>query len=161
MLDIYVILYIYIYFNLHLFFQRKVQKENTNIPGELIGIISKETFDKARLYAIDKRNYEMVRDIITVTFSLTFLSCNGMYLIWELGGKYITYFGYEPNESNEIIQSAAFSIVLNFVNNIVGLPLSVYYTFVLEERHGFNKQVLYYLHHIIQKSANKFKLLLT
>lgn len=39
----------------------------------------------------------------------------------------------------QITQSIAFSCVLFFASTIPSLPLSVYQTFVLEERHGFNK----------------------
>lgn len=42
---------------------------------------------------------------------------------------------------NELLISCAFMIVTNTVNMIVHMPLSVYTTFVLEEKHGFNKQV--------------------
>lgn len=37
--------------------------------------------------------------------------------------------------------SAVFIILMFTLNVIISLPLSVYETFVLEEKHGFNKQV--------------------
>jgi len=50
-------------------------------------------------------------------------------------------FQYWPASwDREIGQSIAFSILGMVFNNIVGLPLSIYNTFVIEERHGFNKQ---------------------
>lgn len=39
----------------------------------------------------------------------------------------------------QITQSIAFVTVLYFTSSIPSLPLSIYQTFVLEERHGFNK----------------------
>lgn len=42
----------------------------------------------------------------------------------------------------EIGQSICFSIIAMGFNNVIGLPLSIYSTFVLEEKHGFNKQTV-------------------
>jgi STE24 endopeptidase len=39
----------------------------------------------------------------------------------------------------QILQSIGFVFVIFFCSSIPTLPLSVYGTFVLEERHGFNK----------------------
>jgi len=39
----------------------------------------------------------------------------------------------------QILQSIAFVFILFFLSTIPTLPLSVYQTFVLEEKHGFNK----------------------
>ena len=52
-------------------------------------------------------------------------------------------FGYWPETwDKEIGRSIAFFILAMVFNNIVGLPLSIYSTFVVEERHGFNKQTV-------------------
>ena len=40
---------------------------------------------------------------------------------------------------SQIIQSLIFAAVLFFVSSIPSIPLSAYQTFVLEEKHGFNK----------------------
>lgn len=42
----------------------------------------------------------------------------------------------------EIGRSICFSILAMAFNNVVGLPLSLYSTFSLEEKHGFNNQTL-------------------
>lgn len=39
----------------------------------------------------------------------------------------------------QIVQSIVFSFTLYFLSSIPTIPLSVYSTFVLEEKHGFNK----------------------
>jgi STE24 endopeptidase len=58
---------------------------------------------------------------------------------WNIAGIIVFTLGYDRH--NEILQSAAFMLTLNIVNTITSLPFSIYHTFVLEERHGFNKQV--------------------
>jgi STE24 endopeptidase len=44
--------------------------------------------------------------------------------------------------NNEIGHTIAFLLVFSLISSITGLPWSLYKTFVLEEKHGFNKQTL-------------------
>jgi len=62
-----------------------------------------------------------------------------------------TTFGYHAaspsvpahdNPNLEIEQSLLFLCLLTLFNTVVGLPTSIYSTFVIEQRHGFNKQTL-------------------
>ena len=43
--------------------QRKVYRKYTEPPKELEGILDTETFNKARLYALDKSNFGAVQDL--------------------------------------------------------------------------------------------------
>lgn len=64
---------------------------------------------------------------------------NGFVHFWNFAGVIVSASGYDT--SNEILQSAALMLTINIFNTLVGLPFSVYRTFVVEEKHGFNKQV--------------------
>jgi len=64
---------------------------------------------------------------------------NGFVHFWNLSGVIVSASGYDT--SNEILRSAALMLPINIFNTLVGLPFSVYRTFVLEEKHGFNKEV--------------------
>jgi STE24 endopeptidase len=64
---------------------------------------------------------------------------NGFVHFWNFAGVIVSTLGYDTD--NEILRSAAFMLTLNIFNTITSLPFSIYHTFVLEERHGFNKQV--------------------
>lgn len=44
-------------------------------------------------------------------------------------------------KSFQITQSIVFALLGCLVNSVLDLPWSLYGTFVIEERHGFNKQV--------------------
>lgn len=46
------------------------------------------------------------------------------------------------SRDNEIAVSCFFIIVLNLLSLVIDMPFSIYHTFVLEERHGFNKQTV-------------------
>lgn len=52
---------IYCIFLLHL--QRGVVQNTKEVPQELVGVVDRETFDKARAYAIDKGNFGLIESI--------------------------------------------------------------------------------------------------
>ena len=43
---------------------------------------------------------------------------------------------------SEIYRSLTFLLLFNIFNVVINLPFSIYGTFVLEERHGFNQQTV-------------------
>lgn len=45
-------------------------------------------------------------------------------------------------QGNEYAVSIVFALITSIVKTIEGIPWSLYSTFVIEERHGFNKQTL-------------------
>jgi STE24 endopeptidase len=54
----------------------------------------------------------------------------------------------------EILHSVVFTLIATMYTTVTGLPWSLYSTFVLEERHGFNKQTLaFYVKDQIKASA--------
>lgn len=63
---------------------------------------------------------------------------NGHAFFWELAGSLLKT--ANMNSESEIMRSMAFTLILSVFSTIIDLPFSVYYTFWLEERHGFNKQ---------------------
>ena len=72
-----------------------------------------------------------------MTRSQGFLLLYMMPVIWSLSGHTLRWAGY----SGEIRQSMVFMFYTSVVSTIVGLPWSLYGTFAVEQRHGFNKQV--------------------
>lgn len=72
------------------------------------------------------------------------LHYEGLYRGWLLTAPMLASLEpYWPSSWNpEIGRSIMFSILAMAFNNLVGLPLSLYSTFGLEERHGFNNQTL-------------------
>ncbi len=71
-------------------------------------------------------------------FTQAIMLLNGYAYFWDLAGALLTSWNVAPD--SEIVQSVAFMLVLSLFSTVVDLPFVVYYTFWLEERHGFNKQ---------------------
>ena len=57
----------------------------------------------------------------------------GMKFFWDLAGEAAT---------DETYRSMVFVFYYNIFSLVIGIPFSVYGVFVLEERHGFNKQTV-------------------
>ena len=68
----------------------------------------------------------------------------------NLSGDVIEDLGMQ--KTDEIYRSMMFIFLMNIFNTIIGLPFSIYSTFVLEEKHGFNQQTaLFYTKDQIKK----------
>lgn len=119
--------------------QRKIYKSQTTVPPELENILDADTFTKARTYALDKSNFGAVEGLFSQLVSTLVLCLQGYPVFWGWAGLSLEYLGQEPAES-EILQSLLFTLYLSLFSTITSLPFSVYNTFVVEERHGFNKQ---------------------
>ncbi len=52
--------------------QRQVYRNSLTVPSEMAGILDQETFDKSRLYQLDKSTYSLVHDLFK---QLEFLVC--------------------------------------------------------------------------------------
>lgn len=129
------------------FRQRKIYTTHVKPPPELKGIVDDETFDKARTYALHKSSFGAVKSLFSMILSTM--------LIWMLAYKLIWDFSETTNLQllgfdSEIWRTMTFVFYLNVYGVIVELPFSIYETFVLEEKHGFNQQtaVFYVKDHI-------------
>ncbi|KAJ9585034.1 hypothetical protein L9F63_020625, partial [Diploptera punctata] len=120
--------------------QHSVYKSAEKVPGELKDIINEETYTKARVYGLDKSSFSIFKEFFSIAITTVLILANGFPFAWRLSGDVVESLGY--SSSNEIIRSAAFMLILNIFSTIHTLPFTVYHTFVLEEKHGFNKQTV-------------------
>ncbi|XP_041353885.1 CAAX prenyl protease 1 homolog [Gigantopelta aegis] len=120
--------------------QRNVYKTSTKVPDVLQDVLDKETFEKARLYQLDKSNFGFWSDLYSQVESTLILVCGGLPFLWTLAGRILLRFGY--GFEYEILQSLVFTVVAMLISTALSLPWTLYSTFVIEEKHGFNKQTL-------------------
>lgn len=119
--------------------QRKVYKNSTTVPPELDGILDNETFTKARLYALEKSQFGAVQGIFSQLLSSAIIWFTGYKIFWQWGVDTLDSFGMGGPDT-EIATSLVFTFYMSVFSTITSLPFTVYSTFVVEERHGFNKQ---------------------
>ncbi len=113
--------------------QRKIYRTRKEVPAELKGITDAETFEKSRLYALDKSSFGAVESAFSQCLSTLIMWCLGFKVVWDLAGQ---------ATEDETYRSMLFVFYFNVFNLVIGLPFSIYKTFVLEEKHGFNKQTV-------------------
>ncbi|XP_065344450.1 CAAX prenyl protease 1 homolog [Cloeon dipterum] len=118
--------------------QHSVYCKKVTVPQELKGILPDETYTKARVYALDKSNFGLIKGIITTIIGTAFVLLNGFKIFWTQAKLLLVQVGLNPE--SEIQVSMAFMLIMNLMNVVIAMPFTVYSTFVLEEKHGFNKQ---------------------
>jgi len=100
------------------------------LPEELKGIFDEEEYRKSQLYKRDNTRFSFVSSTLSLLV---------MGLVFFLGG-----FGWLDRWlsgfiSNYILFVLAFFGILAFAGDILSTPFSIYGTFVIEERYGFNR----------------------
>ncbi|KAB7497889.1 CAAX prenyl protease 1-like protein [Armadillidium nasatum] len=123
---------------LYLYFQRRVYREKAIPPDELEGIIDQKTYEKARLYGLDKSSFGFVEDLFNQLLNTSIMMLGGIPALWRIGGELVKKLGYMGD--SEIPQTLMFVSVGSLISFVLGLPWSAYFTFKVEQKHGFNKQ---------------------
>jgi STE24 endopeptidase len=122
-------------------FQIKVYKESKDVPAELKSVLQVETFEKSRNYGLDKAQYSVFKMwLLGFVVSPLELYFGFIAYLWYNSVTITSNLGL--NADNELIVSCVFMVVSSLVSLVKDMPLSLYSTFVLEEKHGFNKQTL-------------------
>ncbi|NXW82039.1 FACE1 protease, partial [Alopecoenas beccarii] len=130
--------------------QRRVYRTTTHVPQELGQIMDSETFEKSRLYQLDKSTFSFWSGLYSEVEGTMILVCGGIPFLWNLSGRISGRAGFGPEY--EIIQSLVFLLLATLFSAVTGLPWSLYNTFVIEEKHGFNQQTLgFFLKDAIKK----------
>ena len=101
-----------------------------NLPKEFADIFDKEKYAKSQDYTRTNSKFAYVTSTFSLFLGLWFIF-SGFYNSVDL---YVRSFGY-----SEIITGLCFFGLLFIINDIISLPLSIYSTFVIEEKYGFNK----------------------
>uniref|UniRef100_A0A8C7CP35 CAAX prenyl protease n=1 Tax=Oncorhynchus kisutch TaxID=8019 RepID=A0A8C7CP35_ONCKI len=120
--------------------QRRIYRLTLQVPQELGKIMDTDTFEKSRLYQLDKSNFSFWSGLYSETEGTLILLFGGIPFVWKVAGTVTARFGLGPEY--EIFQSLSFLILATLFSAFTGLPWSIYNTFVIEEKHGFNQQVL-------------------
>ncbi|CAF0822142.1 unnamed protein product [Rotaria sordida] len=114
-------------------------KRHQTVPDELADVMTSEELDKARSYAIDKMRYNEIHSLFNEIETTILLLIGILPSLWSTSGKILSKYDYN---NYEILQSMVFLIIIMVYSTITGIPWSYYYHFVLEEKHGFNKQTI-------------------
>ncbi|MEK6616516.1 MAG: M48 family metallopeptidase [Bacteroidota bacterium] len=104
-----------------------------NLPEEAKGIYEEEKYRKSQEYFKVNHNFST----LTSTFSLIAI----LLMLFFNGFAYMDSFVRRYTD-NPILMTLLFFGILGFASDILGMPFSLYKTFVIEEKFGFNKTTL-------------------
>ncbi|OIW17374.1 hypothetical protein TanjilG_22486 [Lupinus angustifolius] len=110
------------------------------LPRTLVGVISQDKFQKSRAYSLDKSRFHFVHEFVTIVMDSTILFFGVLPWFWKKSEHFVTLVGL--NAENEILHTLSFLAGVMIWSQITDLPFSLYSTFVIEARHGFNKQTI-------------------
>lgn len=103
-------------------------------------MLNEESFKKARLYGIDKSQFKRVKELYSIILTSLILYNRWIYAAWLSSEHIAAFFNIAPER--EIVISCIFMSFVTFFNFVVNMPFTIYGIFVLEEKHGFNKQTV-------------------
>ena len=100
------------------------------LPGEFRDVYDEETYEKSQRYTKERTKFGILTSVFNLALLLVFWFAGGFQWLdeivrnWELGVIWtgLVYIG-----------------MLIFAKQILSLPFSIYSTFVIEEKYGFNK----------------------
>lgn len=103
---------------------------SNTLPKELEGIYEEDKYCKSQDYEKVKQRFSLLTDSITFIAMMLMLIFGGFAYIDEFVRHYTT---------NPILMALFFFGILGLAADILSTPFSIYSTFVIEEKFGFNK----------------------
>jgi len=103
---------------------------SNKLPKELEGIYDAEKYKKSQEYEKTKQRFSLVTDSFNLILMMLMLFLGGFAFVDDLVRQYT---------QNPILMALLFFGILGFAADILTTPFSVYSTFVIEEKFGFNK----------------------
>ena len=106
-----------------------VARHRAEVPGAFAAAITPEEHRKAADYSIARERVTRAETLVDAAVTVG----------WAVGGISLLYGAVASLVPGSLARGVAFFIATGVVGTIVGLPFSVYRTFFLEQRFGFNK----------------------
>ena len=106
---------------------------DNKIPDEVSDVYDKEKYLKSQQYKKTQYSFSKLSRIFGLLIILSFFFIDGFYFLDELCKNLF---------DSPVLVSLCFLALIFLGNEVLSLPLSFYYTFVIEERFGFNKTTL-------------------
>jgi STE24 endopeptidase len=100
------------------------------LPPEFEGYFDEEKYARSQRYTLEKSNLSLINSTVSIGFIVPFILLGGFNVV----DQWVRGFGLAS-----ILTGTLFIFFLIVAAGILELPFSIYSTFVLEEKYGFNK----------------------
>ena len=109
---------------------KNVRYLRTDLPDEFLGYYDREKYRKSQEYLKENTRFGFITDSIATPVTIAFILFGGFNLIDQFALSF---------HLSAIPTGLIFAGVLMLASQIVAIPFSIYSTFVIEEKYGFNK----------------------
>ncbi|MEM6515825.1 MAG: M48 family metallopeptidase [Bacteroidota bacterium] len=109
------------------------KKYDDPIPEELSDVYDEEEYQKSQTYKKTNYRFGLISSTFSIVLTLVFLFFDGFEIVDNIAREY---------SNNPIIIALIFFGIIMIGSDILTTPFSIYKTFVIEERFGFNKTTL-------------------
>lgn len=100
------------------------------IPVELEDVYEKEEYEKSQAYKKTNAQFSNITGLFSLILTLAFFFFDGFKYVDEIARSY---------SSNTILVTLIFFGIILIGSDLINTPFSIYKTFVIEEKFGFNK----------------------
>lgn len=107
-----------------------VRHLKNTLPQEFADVYDEKDYKKSQDYLKDTTKFEMISSTIILILTLFFIFLHGFNYV----DKFARSFGLHV-----IWTGVLFALILKIISDLIELPFSIYDTFVIEEKYGFNK----------------------
>lgn len=107
-----------------------VRHVKTELPKEFVGYYDAEKYKKAQNYLKENTRFGIITDTITTPILLVFILIGGFNFVDQIARNF---------QFGSILTGLIFAGILMFASQILSIPFSIYSTFVIEEKYGFNR----------------------
>jgi len=109
---------------------KNVRYLRTDLPDEFSGYYDREKYRKSQEYLKENTRFGFISDSIATPVTIAFILLGGFNLIDQFARGF---------QLSTIPTGLIFAGVLLLAAQIMAIPFSIYSTFVIEEKYGFNK----------------------
>lgn len=126
----------------------KYRDPKATIPKLLEAHISEKKFKESLSYGFEKLSFSTIESTFMLLESSVLVLLGYLPFVWDIATAVCVRTGVcAPNSTysdivKEVFVTVVFLGISTFHDTLVNLPFSLYSTFVVEERHGFNKTTL-------------------
>lgn len=100
------------------------------LPSELRSFYNREQYVRGHKYHREQYNLELISDFVGISVTLIFLGSGGFAYLDEMARSFT---------NSTILQALIFFAVLAVLGDLLQLPFTLYGTFRIEEKYGFNR----------------------
>jgi len=103
---------------------------NDTLPNDISDVYEINEYQKSQSYKKTNHNFSKITSLFSLITTLLFFFFNGFSIVDEIARGF---------SNNIIIITLIFFVIIIIGSDIISIPFSLYKTFVIEEKFGFNK----------------------